>query len=118
MQKNDLVDNHLKQIKEKYFDLFSPQTIIFNNQLLEKARTMTLIFGGITAGILGLDGLQGLIFYFGLITFVSLVLAISLGFSAKPYFRSFGEAIGAGLTSNVLTYLLMWVMFYNLVYVL
>ncbi len=79
---------------------------------------MTLIFGGVTAGIFGLDALQGLIFYFAMVTFVSVVIAVRLGFQAKPYFRNFQDAITTGLTSNILTYLLMWVMFYNLVYVL
>ena len=40
------------------------------------------------AGIFGLDGMQGMIFYAALIVFVSLVMAVLLGFSGKPYFMS------------------------------
>jgi hypothetical protein len=77
-----------------------------------------LIFGGITAGIFGFDGLQGMMFYLALIAFVSLVIAVRLGFSAKPYFMSLSQAVTTGLFNNMLTYMLLWVMFHNLVYVL
>jgi hypothetical protein len=87
-------------------------------QALEKCRTQSLIFGGITAGIFGLDGLQGMIFYLFLVAFVSLVIAVRLGFKAEPYFMKLSQAVTTGLFSNLLTYLLMWVMFHNLVYVL
>jgi hypothetical protein len=59
-----------------------------------------------------------MLFYFFLVAFVSLVIALRLGFDARPYFKSLGQAVTTGLFSNVLTYLLLWVMFYNLVYVL
>ena len=79
---------------------------------------MSLIFGGMTAGIFGFDGLQGMLFYFGLIVFVSVVIAARLGFNAKPFFMNLAQAVTTGLFSNVLTYLLLWVMLYNFVYVL
>ena len=59
-----------------------------NVQQLNSLRAMTLIFGGMTGGIFGLDGLQGIIFYFGLILFVSLVIAVRLGFKGQPYFTT------------------------------
>lgn len=79
---------------------------------------MTLIFGGIAAGIFGLDGLQGLVFYFGMVIFVSFVIGAVLGFKGEPYFKGLWDPLTTGLFSNILTYLLMWVMFYNFVYVL
>lgn len=70
------------------------------------------------AGIFGLDGLQGMLFYLVLVAFVSLVIAVRLGFKGEPYFVKLTQALTTGLTSNGLTYLLMWVMLHNLVYVL
>lgn len=107
-----------KQLKEKYFDLVSPQSLQSNLQNLDKCRTQSLVFGGITAGIFGFDGLQGMMFYLFLVAFVSLMIAVRLGFQAKPYFTKLGQAVGTGLFGNTLTYMLMWVMFHNLVYVL
>lgn len=87
-------------------------------QQLEKCRTQTLIFGGITAGVFGFDGLQGMLFYIFLVTFVSVVIALRLGFNPKPYFVSLSQACTSGMFGNMLTYLLLWVMFHNFVYVL
>jgi len=89
-----------------------------NLKQITKCRTLTLIFGGTTAGIFGFDGLQGMMFYLALITIVSFAILAGLGFKGKPYFTKMSEAATTGLFSNLLTYLLMWVMFYNLVYVL
>lgn len=71
-----------------------------------------------TAGIFGFDGLYGMMFYLGLIIFSSLMIAFCLKFEAKPYFVNLSEATTSGLFTNLLTYLLMWVMFHNFVYVL
>lgn len=87
-------------------------------QQLEKCRTQTLLFGGMTAGIFGFDGMQGMLFYLALVAFVSVVIAVRLGFNPKPYFMNLSQACTSGMFSNILTYMLMWVMFHNLVYVL
>ena len=87
-------------------------------QALDKCRTQSLIVGGITAGIFGFDGLQGMLFCIFLIVFVSLVIAIRLGFSGKPYFMTLAQVTTTGLLNNMLTYMLLWVMIHNFVYVL
>ena len=79
---------------------------------------MSLVFGGMTAGVFGFDGFYGMIFYLCLVVLVSIFIAFALGFSHKPYFTSLSQAITTGMFSNVLTYLLMWVLFHNLIYVL
>ena len=71
-----------------------------------------------TAGIFGLDGLQGMIFYIGHVIFVSVMVALRLGFKAQPFFMNLNQAVTTGMFSNGLTFMLMWVMFHNLVYVL
>ena len=63
-------------------------------------------------------GIRWLLFYLVLVAFVSLVIAVKLGFKGEPYFVKLTQALTTGLTSNGLTYLLMWVMLHNLVYVL
>ena len=85
---------------------------------IQNARTLSLIIGGVTAGIFGFDGAYGMAFYVFLVFLTSLFIGLCLGFQGKPYFSSLTQAITSGLFTNMLTYLLMWVMFYNLVYVL
>ena len=62
--------------------------------------------------------MQGMFFYLVLVLFVSLVIALRLGLNPKPYFQNLSQVCTTGMFSNVLTYLLMWVMFHNFVYVL
>jgi ER membrane protein complex subunit 6 len=87
-------------------------------QQLDKCRTQCLIIGGITAGIFGFDGLQGMIFYVFLVGFISLMIAVRLGFNGKPYFMNLSQAATTGLFNNMLTFMLFWVMIHNFVYVL
>ncbi len=86
--------------------------------MLENCRTLSLVFGGMTAGIFGFDGMQGMIFYFAMVAFVSLAIALRLGFKGQPYFITLSQALTTGMFSNVLTFMLLWVMFHNLVFVL
>ena len=81
-------DEKAKALKEKYFDQFSPAALTQNLQQLDKCRTQSLIIGGITAGIFGFDGLQGMMFYVFLVLFVSLMISLRLGFDGKPYFMN------------------------------
>eukprot|EP00347_Sterkiella_histriomuscorum_P021272 403334589 len=115
---NAHVENQAKLIKEKYYEQFSGVTMAKNIQHLNNLRTLTLVFGGMASGIFGFDGLQGMMFYLVLILFVSLVIAVRLGFNGSPYFTTLNQAVTTGMFANLLTYLLMWVMFHNLVYVL
>ncbi|CDW80179.1 transmembrane protein 93 [Stylonychia lemnae] len=112
------LETQLKQIKEKYFEQFSATTLQKNVQHLNNLRTLTLVFGGMAAGIYGFDGLQGMLFYLAMILFVSVVIGARMGFKGQPYFTDLSQACTTGMFSNILTYLLMWVMFHNLVYVL
>jgi hypothetical protein len=111
-------DASTKALKEKYFDQFSPLALTQNMQALDKCRTQSLIIGGIAAGIFGFDGLQGMLFYLFIVALVSIVIAAKLGFSGKPYFMSLSQATTTGLFNNMLTYMLLWVMIHNFVYVL
>lgn len=111
-------EQQIKSLKEKYFQTIAQPSLQHNMQMISNCRTMTLIFGGMTAGIFGLDGLQGMLFYLALVVIVSIIIAVRLGFSGKPYFENLGQAATSGMFANLLTYLLMWVMFHNLVYVL
>jgi len=59
-----------------------------------------------------------MLFYLFLIAFVSGVIALRLGFGGKPYFITLAQATTTGLFNNMLTYMLLWVMIHNFVYVL
>ena len=45
-------------------EVVSLEAVKFNDGLVNKSRTIAMITAGVTAGIFGLDGIQGLLFYF------------------------------------------------------
>ena len=73
---------------------------------------------GIAAGIYGFDGLMGIVFYFLMDLLVGLVISAHLGFKASPYFLNFRQIILMGLMGNFMTFMVIWVLFYNLVFIL
>ena len=89
-----------------------------NTKALLDARVLTTIFIGIAAGILGFDGPLGLVFYFAADFVVSLTLLVRFAFKAEPYFTGLATIFTTGLVSNVMTFMVTWVLFHNLVYIL
>ena len=59
-----------------------------NMRSLGEVRTLSTIFIGMAAGILNLDGLSGVLFYFTADVILGLLLMAYFGFKAEPYFPS------------------------------
>ena len=89
-----------------------------NVKALTDTRLLTTIQIGIAAGILGFDGLMGMIFFMIADLFVSLIMCLRFGFIAAPYFDSIAKVFSTGLMSNVMTFFVVWILFHNLVYIL
>ena len=83
-----------------------------------KARTLGTVWIGLVAGVLGFDGLHGILFYLIADMLFSLVMIAFMGVKAKPYFNSLVQIATTGLMGNVMTYIVIWVFAHNLVYVL
>ena len=81
-------------------------------------RTLTTIFTGLAAGLFGMNGLVGVIFYLLVDVLVGLILMARFGFKASPYFSSLTQIMSAGFASNVMTFMVSWIFVYNIVYVL
>jgi hypothetical protein len=72
------------------------------------------------AGILGLNGLYGILFYL----FVSIVigslmmmLTFPTKFSTKQIFHNWSNVLLGGLAPSFLTFILMWTIAYDCVYI-
>ena len=76
------------------------------------------MFIGVAAGIIGFDGLMGILFYFACDVAVGLFMVAYFLGQPSPYFESNVQIIGASLVSNFMTFMVTWVLFYNLVYIL
>ena len=79
---------------------------------------LSLIFAGIAAGTLGLDGQSGMLFYFFSVVFMSALISLKLGLDARPYFHSLSQIWLDGWFTNLMGYMLVWILFHNLVHVL
>ena len=83
-----------------------------------------MLFGGVGAGILGLGGLEGLLGFVAIALFTTLMIFVRikfLGSEDNGDSKYYGNALSASMSSmfgNVMTYLLFWIMFYNIVYVI
>lgn len=91
--------------------------IRYNDFLLEYCQTSMSALSGCAAGILGLTGLNGFIFYF----IFSFTLSAFILFNGKKdlsnYFLSKSSIFTSTLWSGVQTFLLFWTFMYGMVHV-
>lgn len=73
---------------------------------LFSSRTFLSIIGGVVAGILGLTGLMGFIFYFLIMAITSIGLAAKAKFSVHSYFDCWNRIILDGFLSGLMVILL------------
>ncbi|XP_056662933.1 ER membrane protein complex subunit 6 [Monodelphis domestica] len=88
-----------------------------NAAVLDYCRTSVSALSGATAGILGLTGLYGFVFYFLASTLLSLLLALKAGRRWNKYFKSRRPLFTGGLVGGLFTYVLFWTFLYGMVHV-
>ena len=59
-----------------------------------------------------------MLFYFAVDFLIGILLLVNYGFKADPFFPSIANILVNGLWSNIMTFMVMWVLMHNLVYVL
>jgi len=94
------------------------QTLKSNTSLLTRIRTYMASAIGIAAGILGFSGLTGFLFYIALFFICSVFLGAKCDFKAGKYFPSGFTVYGGGLGKDMILYLMVWTIFYNVVHVI
>ena len=108
----------VKELTEKFYEAKNPVILASNLRALVGVRTLTTIFTGLAAGVIGMNGLEGVLFYLLVDLFVGLVLAIRFGFKAAPFFQSLYQVVMTGYAANVMTFMVSWIFVHNIVYVL
>lgn len=106
-----------KQGITNFNKVLSESSIRYNDYLLEYCQTSMSALSGCAAGIIGLTGLYGFLFYFICSLFLSLVLLAYLGSNVKKYFLSKQTIITGTLWSGIQTYLLFWTFLFGMVHV-
>ena len=98
-------------------EAYSPFAMRNNLALVEYCRASLAFISGSAAGILGLTGLNGFIFYL----VASLVMSILLGLKTQSkcdrYFLSRWHVWTNGVFGELFTYLLVWTFMYGMIHV-
>ncbi|CAF0709340.1 unnamed protein product [Brachionus calyciflorus] len=103
--------------KKDDFIPLSESAVRYNHFLLDYCQTSFSALSGCTAGILGLTGLYGFLFYFVVSIMTSLFMAIYLGNNTSKYFLSTQTLFTSTIWSGLQTYLLFWTFLYGMVHV-
>ena len=97
--------------------------IQLNFNQLNQTRVCANIFIGTAAGIFGLRAFEGILWWMAMSMLTSLIIGLrvaSMGFEENgqsKFFPSFVQAMTTNMFGNIMTYMLFWIMFYNIVYV-
>lgn len=106
-----------KNKRQKPDVAYNVMAIRNNASVIDYCRTSLSALSGCTAGILGLTGLYGFIFYFITAMALSVTLLLKAGRSWKKYFTSRSTLLTSGIFGGLFTYVLFWTFLYGMVHV-
>jgi len=66
------------------------------------SRTYVATSAGVTAGVLGFNGITGFLFYIVIFLIASVFLAMKCNFNIKKYFSSSSEVYTSGLSKDMI----------------
>ncbi|VDP46624.1 unnamed protein product [Soboliphyme baturini] len=109
---------------KKSAKLFSPANAVYsewamrnNFAVLEYSRTCQAAASGFAAGILGLTGLSGFMFYFFCACIQAVIWYVKADFRWGEYFVNKSSILTYGLFGGLFTYVLFWTFLYGMVHV-
>uniref|UniRef100_A0A2R5LGA4 ER membrane protein complex subunit 6 n=1 Tax=Ornithodoros turicata TaxID=34597 RepID=A0A2R5LGA4_9ACAR len=105
--------------KEKSGEIvaYSEAAMRHNGAILEYCRTSVSALSGCTAGILGLTGLWGFLFYFVIAAALWFMFVLRSMTTWRKFLRTRTTFLTTGLFGGLFTYVLFWTFFYGIVHV-
>ena len=92
--------------------------IVKNAKTLDYARSFFVGVAGTTAGMLGLTGWSGFVFYLVTTVLFGIALLVKMQFKPSEFFRNgFRDVMTEGVLGGALSYVLFWTLAYNVIYV-
>lgn len=88
-----------------------------NLMILDYCKTSMSALSGITAGVIGLYGVYGFIFYFICAFVLWALMLLRMGPNYKKYFKKRTAILTNGLGSGLFTFVLFWTFIYGMVHV-
>uniref|UniRef100_A0A0C9QNJ4 ER membrane protein complex subunit 6 n=1 Tax=Wollemia nobilis TaxID=56998 RepID=A0A0C9QNJ4_9CONI len=102
---------------ENELPTISPENLQNNMRVIYYSRTFLSIIGGVVAGILGLTGWKGFIFYFVMMALTSLGVIAKAKFDIHEYFDSWNRVILDGISGGLMSFVLFWTFAYDIVHI-
>ncbi|XP_059069866.1 uncharacterized protein LOC131038119 isoform X3 [Cryptomeria japonica] len=102
---------------ENELPAFSPENLQNNMRVIYYSRTFLSIMAGVVAGILGLTGWKGFIFYFMIMILTSLGVVVKIKFDIHEYFDSWNRVILDGISGGLMSFVLFWTFAYDIVHI-
>ncbi|XP_070553802.1 ER membrane protein complex subunit 6-like isoform X2 [Ptychodera flava] len=96
---------------------YSEAALRGNKSVMDYCRTSMSALSGATAGVLGLTGLYGFIFYVIASLCLTFMLVLKAGSGWNKYFRSRTPLLTNGFMGGLFTYILFWTFLYGMVHV-
>jgi len=112
-------DNSLEQQEADvdFSEIFSMERIAYNMRNINFCRTFVAIVSGIAAGIMGLTGILGFLAFLLTTCLLSVGMYLNVAGDAKPYFKSPNDIWTEGITQAMMSYVLFWTLFYDIVHI-
>jgi len=96
---------------------WNQEAVQSNNKILSFSRTTSACVSGAVAGILGLTGINGFLFYFLSYAFLCVCLTFKLQFQFEKYVTSIISLYLGGSVEGLLSFIFFWTLFYDIVYI-
>mmetsp|Transcript_11136 Transcript_11136/g.21026 ORF Transcript_11136/g.21026 Transcript_11136/m.21026 type:complete len:121 (+) Transcript_11136:238-600(+) len=100
---------------ERHF--ISADSVQKNLKVVHFCRTFMSIIAGVVAGILGLTNIYGFVCYFVMMALVSLRMLVKTNFQPTSYFMNSSKITYDGVTAEIMTFVLFWTLFYDIVHI-
>ena len=75
------------------------------------------LVSGAISGIMGLEGLVGFVAFFVTSFLTSLGIYLKVNYDPKPYFKKGGDVWTEGVGQALMSYVLFWTLFYDIVHI-
>ena len=108
---------HNARVSLEHSTWYHHQPLLNASQTVSNIRALTASLFGVAAGALGLESLPGFIFYIVGTAVVS-ALIYALKAEGKPngyFYRPFGDLWAGDMFGGLMSFVLTWTLFYNLV---
>ncbi len=97
--------------------VYNERAVMKNYAIIDYCRTSGAVIAGAAAGIMGLTGVYGFLFFIIFSVTLSMVLSMKAGRDWDKYFTTKRQLWFNGVIGGLFTYILVWTFLYGMVHV-